>query len=140
TEADAVVSRIAEAGGSAEVTRQTEAPSLRLPDELRKVKERTEANLRAIDIVAHLHGGQTLSAGEVTALLQYSGWGGLSINKVAARLPEGWKPESRGLIHEYYTSPRVTAEVARVVRPLLHTLVLGDDTIRAVEPAAGVGR
>ncbi|MCB9673356.1 MAG: N-6 DNA methylase, partial [Alphaproteobacteria bacterium] len=82
-----------------------------------------------------------LSATDRRTLAGYSGWGGLSIAKAKSQFPTGFPaPEVRGLIHEYYTPSKVTAEVARVVRPLLPELAGPGGTVLALEPAAGIGR
>ena len=102
-------------------------------------KERTEANVRAIEI---LQSGQLIGEPERRALLRYSGWGGLSLDAVEDRISPEWRPDRQGLVHEYYTSMRLTREVARVVRPMLATLRAQDPSapLLALEPAAGVGR
>jgi hypothetical protein len=53
-----------------------------------------------------------ITAEELTDPRGYSGWGGLSIEKVQSQLPPELVPETFGLIHEYYTPPRI-AEGAR---------------------------
>ena len=103
------------------------------------VKERTQANMRAIEI---LQSGQALGVQERRALMRYSGWGGLSLDAVADQISPEWLPDRQGTVHEYYTPMRLTREVARVVRPMLSGLRAQDPTspILALEPAAGVGR
>jgi N12 class adenine-specific DNA methylase len=102
-------------------------------------KERTEANVRAIDI---LRSGQPIGEPERRSLLLYSGMGGLSLNAVEDRIPPEWLPDRQGLVHEYYTPTRITREVARVVRPMLAALKAQDPSapLQALEPSAGVGR
>ena len=106
------------------------------PDEW-PASARTAANLAAIQLLAS---GAPLGPSEKTMLLRYSGWGGLSIDSVAAQIPAGWLPESRGLIHEYYTPTRVAREIARVLRSLLPSVPQQGGVVRALEPAAGIGR
>ena len=43
-------------------------------------------------------------------LERYSGWGGLSIERVKSTLPPDLVPETFGLIHEYYTPSAGQAE------------------------------
>ncbi len=94
---------------------------------------RTKANLTAMRKLA---GGAIHRPKDRALLARYSGWGGLSIDKVRDRFPEGLPvPDRAGLVHEYYTPTRVAREVARVIRPLL-----GRGPIRALEPSAGIGR
>lgn len=109
-----------------------------LPPDERTAAERTAANLIALRILAS---GQPLSPGHRADLLRYSGWGGLSIDKIADQLPAGFRPEARGHIHEYYTPTRVAREVARIVRPLLPALAeASGGEVWALEPSAGIGR
>jgi len=82
-----------------------------------------------------------MTAADRRVVAGYSGWGGLSIEGAAAQFPPGFPvPEARGLIHEYYTPSKVTAEVARVVKPLLPEIGGDDGVILALEPSAGIGR
>ncbi|MFO0576120.1 MAG: SNF2-related protein [Polyangia bacterium] len=115
---------------------QTLLPADMPPDEW-PASARTAANVAAIQILAS---GAALGPSERTALLRYSGWGGLSIDAVAERLPADWLPESRGLIHEYYTPTVVAREMARVLRPMIPGLPSSDGTVWALEPSAGIGR
>ncbi|HRI50416.1 MAG TPA: SNF2-related protein [Pseudomonadota bacterium] len=98
---------------------------------------RTAANIEAISLIAS---SAAIGPGERSTLLRYSGWGGLSLDAAAAKIPPGWLPESRGLIHEFYTPTRVAREIARVLLPLLSTLPHQDGRIQALEPSAGIGR
>lgn len=113
----------------------TPASTEALPLEEASPAARTEANVRAILFLAsgvptsEPHGQETLRG--------YSGWGGLSIDAVASRLPPEWLPELQGLANEYYTPRRLCAEVARVVRSMLPS---GEGPIQALEPSAGIGR
>lgn len=105
--------------------------------DLRTVAQRTRANIEAINILAR---GEPPTQAELATLEQYSGWGGLSIQAVQDRVPEGWVPEQRGLIHEYYTPSHVAQAVASALRPFLNELVDDDGIVRALEPSAGIGR
>ena len=98
---------------------------------------RTAANVAAIRLLAS---GSPIGPADRSTLLRYSGWGGLSIDAVAAQLPVGWVPEVRGLIHEYYTATKIAREIARVLLPLVLTLPSQDGVVQALEPAAGIGR
>ncbi len=98
---------------------------------------RTQANLAALRIMAS---GASIGPEERTALLRYSGFGGLSLDAVADQLPVGWQPEARGLIHEYYTPTKVAREIARVLHPHILGLPSTDGVVKALEPAAGIGR
>ena len=98
---------------------------------------RTKANLAALRIMSS---GMPLGPAERTALLRYSGFGGLSLEAVADQFPPGWQPEARGLIHEYYTPTKVATEIARVLRPYILGLPSTDGEVLALEPAAGIGR
>ncbi|RME20899.1 MAG: hypothetical protein D6798_19400, partial [Deltaproteobacteria bacterium] len=100
---------------------------------------RTAANLAAMRVAASTPPDR-MTDEDRRILAGYSGWGGLSIEKVADKFPAGFPvPEVRGLIHEYYTPSKVAAEVARVVRPLLPELA-ERGVVLALEPAAGIGR
>ena len=113
------------------------------PEEFAQKKSRTEANLAAMQLAATLRREpRPPSNHELLVLGSYSGWGGLSIQEAESRFPADFpRPETRGLIHEYYTSARVCAEVARVLKPLLPALATaGGGSIAALEPSAGIGR
>ncbi|MDC0721729.1 SNF2-related protein [Nannocystis bainbridge] len=125
----------ARAGGtSATPLREVETP----PD-LRDKSWRTEANLQAMRLVLSKEPGE-LTAEDLQALAQYSGWGGLSIDSVKKMLPPELVPESFGLIHEYYTPTAITESIAETLCPLLPELAGNDGIVRALEPSAGVGR
>ena len=109
-----------------------------LPDEQDK-KKRTEANLEAMEIVLSRAPGE-FTAADLQSIARYSGWGGLSIEGVKARIPAELMPESFGLIHEYYTPTVIAAALADVVCPLLPGLAGNDGVVRALEPSAGIGR
>ncbi len=115
--------------------------SAELPMELQTPAARTKANLAAMHLAAELkRSPRELTDDDRRVLGAYSGWGGLSLHAAAGRFPRDFpQPEERGLIHEYYTPSRVTAEVARVVAPLLPALAR-DGLVEALEPSAGIGR
>ena len=98
---------------------------------------RTQGNLAAISVLAS---GQSMGPNERRTLAGYTGWGGLSIEKVADRLPPQWTPDSSALIHEYYTPPSLCLEVARVLRPYVESAQRSHGSLMALEPSAGVGR
>ncbi len=119
-------------------TRSGSSSTHTAPD-LWTASERTAANLRAMQLAANPP--KKLSETERQILAAYSGWGGLSIEKVKQQFPNDFPvPEPRGLIHEYYTPSLVASEIARVIRPLLPTLPRHNGRIEALEPSAGIGR
>ena len=99
-------------------------------------KVRTEANLAAIRLLAS--GAAITLPKQRLILAGYTGWGGLSIERVADQLPVAWMPSSEALIHEYYTPPLLCFELARVLRPFVARL--SGSELRALEPSAGIGR
>ncbi|MBL9009520.1 MAG: hypothetical protein JNJ46_35020 [Myxococcales bacterium] len=106
--------------------------------ELRTPAERTEANVAAIELLA---GKEDIEDGDRELLRRYTGWGGLSIRKIAHRLPEGWVPDQRALIHEYYTPERIANAIATALLPFREDLAgNGGGNILALEPSAGIGR
>ena len=114
----------------------TERPTW--PPAPEKAPARTRANLQAIRIAHTLQAHDTHpTPQERTTLLQYSGWGGLSIEKVQNDWPDPVPlPTSQSLVHEYYTPWQVCADITAAVERLLP----GVAPIRALEPSAGVGR
>ncbi len=111
-----------------------------LPPEEWTAARRTRANLAAMELAAS-KAAKAMTAADRLVLAGYSGWGGLSIDKVRGKFPEGFSvPEARGLIHEYYTPTRVTLEVARVIKPLIPSLKDESGLVPALEPSAGIGR
>ena len=104
-------------------------------------RARTDANLAAIRLLAELR-GRRASPAQRAILSRYSGWGGLSIRKVASQIPREWLPDKQGLIHEYYTPTRVWRAVAELLRPERDRLVAetGRQRLTALEPSAGIGR
>ncbi len=100
---------------------------------------RAKANLAAMQVLAN-KGEAQLTDVERRTLLGYSGWGGLSIDKYQEQFPEGWDPDRFGLVHEYYTPTKLAVAVADALCPFLPDLAGRDGVIRAIEPAAGIGR
>ena len=115
-----------------------------LPDipEHWSASKRTAANISAMATAAYLYEQKRApSAAERAVLAGYSGWGGLSIEAAAGKFPAGFPaPESRGLVHEFYTPSVVAREVARLVAPLVPGLPHDGGTVQALEPSAGIGR
>ena len=107
------------------------------PPDLLTPAKRTEANLAAISILVR---GEPYTQTDRDLLKRYSGWGGLSIERIRDRVPAEWLPEERGLIHEYYTPTAVAQAIAAVLRPRLKDLEDGNGIVRALEPSAGLGR
>lgn len=106
--------------------------------ELTSVSERTAKNLAAIEL---LDKKGPLSASQREVLRAYSGWGGLSLDRVASRIPEHWLPDIQALSHEYYTPLSLTREAARLLQPLLRELAERIPApLHALEPSAGIGR
>ena len=108
------------------------------PD-LRGVSWRREANLQAMRLVLTKEASE-FNAAERKILAGYSGWGGLSIEKVQSQLPPDLIPETFGLIHEYYTPTMVAEALAETLCPLLAELAGVDGVVHALEPSAGIGR
>ena len=111
-----------------------------LPPEEWTASRRTRANLAAMELAASKP-PKAMTPADRLVLAGYSGWGGLSIDKVRGKFPGGFPvPEARGLIHEYYTPTRVVLEVARVIKPLIPGLKDESGVVHALEPSAGIGR
>ena len=92
--------------------------------------KRTAGNL-AVDV---LSSGRPLGERERRVLAGYTGWGGLSIERIADRLPPKWTPEPSALIHEYYTPPLLCLELARVLRRYVEALAKTNGKVIALEP------
>ncbi|MEO0602007.1 MAG: hypothetical protein AAF211_11270, partial [Myxococcota bacterium] len=93
------------------------------------VARRTEANLAAMALLAE-KGDAPWTDPERAILARYTGWGGLSLDRVRGRFPEGLPvPDPKALLHEYYTPIEVTDEVARLVRPLVPGLANEDGVV-----------
>lgn len=103
------------------------------------VAARTAANLTALRLLSRLRASRSVpTQPELNMLRAYSGWGGLSIENVPdSAWPDGLKPEARGLIHEFYVPNLVADAVGDLVRRLIPE---SQAPLRALEPAAGVGR
>ena len=126
---------VAVVDGSRRARASEQAP----PDEWTPAR-RTKANLEAMEILAAEKEPDELTPAERRALRRYSGWGGLSIEKNRDQFPEGWDPETFGLIHEYYTPSKVAQAIGELVCPLLDGIKGKDGRILALEPSAGIGR
>jgi hypothetical protein len=100
---------------------------------------RTKANLQAMNLVLAKEPDEMTSE-DLQAVAGYSGWGGLSIEKVKAQIPTELVPETFGLIHEYYTPTVIAESLAEVLCPYLPELTGEDGLVRALEPSAGIGR
>ena len=109
------------------------------PADGRTKSERTAANLAAMQLVVKKEPGK-FTASEITTLLGYSGWGGLSIDAVRSKFPPGLVPETFDLIHAYYTPTILADAIADAVCPLLPALASITGVVRALEPSAGIGR
>lgn len=97
-----------------------------------RASERIAANIQAARIA--MQPGQATRAQRI-ALLQYSGFGGLSLKSFKDQVPADLFPTPKSLIDEYYTPLAVTREVARTI-----ARVKGPIQGIGLEPAAGVGR
>lgn len=101
---------------------------------------RTAANLTAMRLLA-TKAPEAMTAGDRRILARYSGWGGLSIAKVADQFPAGFPvPEAKGLLHEYYTPSRVWQAVARELTRWRDELPREGGRLAALEPSVGIGR
>lgn len=94
--------------------------------------ERSRINVLAAQIATRSGPPEPM---ELEILRRFTGFGGLSLSKLAPKLPEGFVPDSKSLVDEFYTPPEVCDAIAEVVsqlRPALSGV--------ALEPAAGIGR
>ncbi|MEP7123119.1 MAG: SNF2-related protein, partial [Byssovorax sp.] len=126
-----------------ESVEQAEPPSHALsPIEHRTAAARRDANIKAMWLAADLEAHpRSLTDADRLILAAYSDWGGIGIKKALDKFPPGFDvPDARQLIHAYFTPPRVCAEIARLVQPLLAGLVATDGRVHALEPAVGIGR
>lgn len=109
------------------------------PEELAKPTARTDANIAAMQLLAEIEGGAKIGARQINRVLgRFSGWGGLSLERVAHELP--YAQDSLGLAHEWYTPTALTDAVAECLQPYLADLADSRGRIKALEPSAGVGR
>lgn len=100
-------------------------------------KQRTEANLAALRLLAS--SPSQITPADRAVLRGYSGWGGLSIERVRSQIPAAFPPPAKaGLVHEYYTPLKVWRAVADVLDR--QALSQGAPHVRALEPSAGIGR
>ncbi|MBN2799190.1 MAG: hypothetical protein JXX28_08595 [Deltaproteobacteria bacterium] len=110
------------------------------PQELWLPARRAAADLAAMRLAASTP-PQAMIGADRAVLAAYSGWGGISLDKVRDRFPAGFPaPEARGLYHEDYTPGAVTGELARVIHPLLPELAGPAGTVLTLEPSAGIVR
>lgn len=109
------------------------------PADNRTKGERLKANVAAVQLVVTKRPGE-FTASDLRVLLGYSGHGGLSIEQVREQYPPELRPETFGLIHEYYTPTPLADAIGDLICRLLPELVGRDGYIRALEPSAGIGR
>jgi superfamily II DNA or RNA helicase len=114
------------------------ASSLEAPPDEWTPAAREKANLEAMRLL--VDAPTKLDDNQRRVLLRYSGWGGLSIEKHKDKFPADLEVDSFGLIHEYYTPTRIARAIAGALCDFLPALAGRDGTIRALEPAAGIGR
>lgn len=108
--------------------------------ELWSAAKRTAANLAAMKLLA-TKAPEAMDAADRRVVARYSGWGGLSITKVVDQFPAGFPvPETKGLLHEYYTPMRVWNAVERELRRWRDELPRVNGELHALEPSAGIGR
>lgn len=111
------------------------------PDEARTPAKRAKKNLAAMELAAALEeSGERVDEDARAVLRGYSGWGGLSLKRYGEDFPQGWDPESAGLIHEYYTPSIVADAIAEAVCPMLESVATPLGELHALEPSAGIGR
>lgn len=113
------------AGTQAVVRQRVELPT--------QPAERTRINILAAQIAAT---DQAPSESELDILRKYTGFGGLSIARIADKLPSTLVPDAKALIDEYYTP----IEVCEATAALISILSGGGITGPALEPSAGIGR
>lgn len=99
-----------------------------------KAAERFASNVAAIRIASR---GATPTPEDRLALFRYTGNGGLSLERLAREVPEGWVPDTKAVVDEYYTMPALCVAVASTVAALAGAQGLKGE---ALEPSAGVGR
>ena len=111
-----------------------------MPGELWSPAQRTELNLRAMNLLA-TKPVEALTDHDRRILAAYSGWGGLSLEKVAHLFPAEFPaPDARALIHEYYTPSGIANDVAALVGGLMLEVKRVNGRFRVLEPSAGIGR
>jgi predicted RNA methylase len=112
------------------------------PVEHRTAAARRDANIKAMWLAADLEAHpRPLTDDDRLVLAAYSDWGGIGLQKSLDKFPPGFDiPDTRQLIHAYFTPPAICAEIARLVQPLLADLVATDGRVHALEPAVGIGR
>ena len=125
---------------SAKKTTTTPVDTAAAP-EARTPAARARKNLAAMELASAIEESGERNDDDTRGTLRgYSGWGGLSLKKYGSQFPEGWDPESPGLIHEYYTPSTVADAIAEAVCPMLEDLATPLGELNALEPSAGIGR
>ncbi len=113
----------------------------RRPSEPTTERQRTKANIAALQLIARLEAGHKIGTREMHRVLgRFSGWGGLSIERNQHRFPKGYEQDSIGLAHDWYTSYRLADAIADATCPFLPGLADARGRIKALEPSAGIGR
>ena len=113
----------------------------RRPGQPTSPKERTDANIAALELLARLDAGHEVGPRQMNRVLgRFSGWGGLSIELNQHRFPKGYEQDSIALAHEWYTSYRLADAIADATSRFLPELADGRGRLKALEPSAGVGR
>ena len=105
------------------------------------VAARARDNIAAMEVLV-ARDGRALTEGERLVVAKYSGWGGLKLKPYLPLFPAGFPvPETRSLLHEFYTPSRVWGAVERALRPHQDDLPVDEHgVLRALEPSAGIGR
>ena len=113
----------------------------RRPSEPTSPKERTEANIAALELLARIDAGHKVGPRAANRVLgRFSGWGGLSIELNQHRFPKGYEQDSIALAHEWYTPYRLADAIADATCRFLPELADARGRLKALEPSAGVGR
>lgn len=107
-------------------------PAGQLPDLPTRPAERMKANVLATQVALR---SERPSRSELDVLRRYTGFGGLSLEKLEGQIPADYFPDTKALVDEYYTPPEVCRAIAAAVARLS-----GDWDGLALEPAAGIGR
>lgn len=100
----------------------------------RTPSERMTTNVTAVKIAA---AGKVNTEAERQALLRFTGFGGLSLEKLAGLVPKDWIPDTKALVDEFYSLPILCTALATLLVTLFPLSML---TGLALEPAAGIGR
>lgn len=98
--------------------------------------QRRTANVAALRLAAKVSDPAALGPAERAVLGAYSGWGGVSWQKI----PDDVRPaRAAGILYEYYTPTRFCRAVWHVLERL-HEQGYFPSQVRALEPSAGIGR